>query len=192
MSEQIAQLYYASVLNSDLIVVEKVDIEFDDQKVSVRVFDAEGHRLLRLKLKDGRLRSVYYYDDPADIVRKDSWSKEGVLTESKQIEKGDKKGSQLRYDERRQLWRLRQDEDRDSEYVSLTSDSADLRVLVGPAFGEHNDTTSIVAQFVRELADLDPKLESRERRVTLERVGTEVSVSIDKKRAKVFDQEDLE
>ena len=88
--------------------------------------------------------------------------------------------------------RLRQDEDRDSEYVSLTSDSADLRVLVGPAFGEHNDTTSIVAQFVRELADLDPKLESRERRVTLERVGTEVSVSIDKKRAKVFDQEDLE
>lgn len=191
MSEEIAKLYHDAVLNSDLIVVEKLDVEFDDKKVIVRAYDSDGHRLLRFKLKDDRLRSVYYYNDPSDIVRKDSWSKGGILSESKQNRHGDKTGSQLRYDERRQLWRLRQDEDRDSQYVSLGSDSAVLNVIVGPAFGEHDDATSIVAQFVRDLATLDPKLKSRERRVTMERIGTEVSVSIDKKRPLVFDQEDL-
>lgn len=195
-----AKLFW-QLLNSGFLdeSVARVRVEYDDNRVEIRAATFDGARVRRIKLKNERVRDVYYYDAVRDIVRKDEFDSDGLLERGEQRRGGDRQGAQVQ--RRKDGWRVRAGEDRDDEtFVADGNDDesgndnlAALEVLVGPPLGQHDDTTSLLAQFARDLVALDRKLVDRERRVEF-RYDAEmqsISVEIDRRRTSTFKRADL-
>jgi len=195
---ELARLFW-QLLNSGFLdeSVARVRVEYDDNRVEIRAATFDGARVRRIKLKNERVRDVYYYDAVRDIVRKDEFDSNGILERAEQRRGGDRQGAQVQ--RRKDGWRVRAGEDRDDEQIVDVEDEFGndnllaLEVLVGPPLGRHDDTTSLLAQFARELAALDRKLVERERRVEF-RYDAElqsISVEIDRRRTSTFRRADL-
>jgi len=182
------------ILNSGFLAesVARVRVEYDDNRVNIRAATFAGDRLRRLKLKKERVRNVYYYEQSSESVRKDKFDSDGLLERSDQHRGGERRGAQVK--RTKHAWRVRDGEDRDNEHFVETRDElASFDVIVGPPLGQTDDTTSLLAQFGRDLASLYPKLVKRERCAEF-RYDAELQtlrVEIDRKHSETFKVEEL-
>jgi hypothetical protein len=191
--KDLAQLFW-QLLNVGFLdeSIGRVRVEYDDDRVNIRAATFDGARRRRIKLKRDRVRNVYYYDVGSDSVRKDKFDSHGRLEHCDQRRAEDRVGAQVK--RKGDEWRVRDGEDRDdalyfNQYEALST----LTVVVGPPLGSHDDTTSLLSQFARDLAQLEPKLVKRERRVDFwyDSELTSITVVVDQRKRETFTVDEM-
>lgn len=198
MSQELADLFVAHMASQALggTKIGRVEIEYDDDGERFNIdarHGGDGKRLRRVKVRDNILRSIYYYDDATDVVRKDKFFDDGTLSDLEQRRRGNKQGSQLRFRSGRELWRHRFGNDRASEqWLSLPTDAVQFELLLGPAPGSKDAVCETLLALAWQALERDPKLGSRERTIVFE-VDNDGSntvtttIVIDKKKPQTFE-----